>query len=229
MLTIHHLQRSQSERIPWLCEELAIPYELKLYQRSPLLSPPELVALSPLGAAPVITDTTTDPSKPLKLAESAAIVEYIIQKHGNGRLALPPAHESYTDYLYWFHLSNGNLQPCLQRSMHFRMLKLAPDNPVQKNVDTRLKKILDLYNDRLTQVPWLAGDEFTAADLMSVFSFTTMRLFYPMDLTGHDGIVSWLRRVGERPAYRAAMEKSDLGFAPLLGGETPELFPPLQR
>ena len=84
MLTVHHLHRSQSERIVWLCEELGIPYELKCYKRDPvtILAPPELKALHPMGAAPVITDDR------LVLAESAAIVEYIIAKHGGGRLAL---------------------------------------------------------------------------------------------------------------------------------------------
>jgi glutathione S-transferase len=224
MLTVHHLQRGQSERIVWLCEELGIPYELKLHQRSPVLSPPELVALSPLGAAPVLIDSTFNAAHPLLLAESAAVVEYIIHKHGNGRLALPPSHENYADYLYWFHLSNGNLQPCIQRSMHFRMLKLGPDNQAQKGIDARLKKILDHYNDRLIQVPWLAGQEFTAADIMSVFSLTTMRVFQPIDLTGYNGIVSWLERVGNRPAYRSAMAKSDPGFTPALSPEAPPPF-----
>lgn len=227
MLTVHHLQRAQSERVLWLCEELSIPYELKLYQRSPFLSPPELVALSPLGAAPVIIDSTFDPSKPLKLAESAAIVEYIIHKHGNARLALPPSHKDYADYLYWFHLSNGNLQPCMHRCMQIWMLKLGPDNLTQKNANGRLQKVLDMFNDRLIQFPWLAGEEFTAADIMNVYSLTTMRLFYPLDLTGYDGILSWLQRIGERPAYRAAMERGDPGFKPLLGGDAPESFPGL--
>lgn len=95
MLTVHHLQISQSERIVWLCEELEIPYTLKLYQRAPFLAPPELKALHPMGAAPVITDG------PITLAESPACVEYIIQKHGSGRLMLPPSHPDYADYLYW--------------------------------------------------------------------------------------------------------------------------------
>jgi glutathione S-transferase len=224
MLTVHHLQRGQSERIVWLCEELSIPYDLKLYQRSPVLSPPELVALAPLGAAPVITDSTFDPNKPLKLAESAAIVEYIIHKHGNGRLALPPSHKDYADYLYWFHLCNGTLQPAILRGMQFRMLGLEPDNPARKNAEARLNKILDNYNNRLTQVPWLAGEEFTAADIMTVFSLTTMRVFYPIDLTRYVGILSWLRRVGQRPTYRVAMDKSDPGFEPPLGAEAPEPF-----
>jgi glutathione S-transferase len=107
MLRIHHLGHSQSERIVWLCEELGIPYELRHYRRYAVtrLSPPELRALHPLGAAPLIEDGD------LLLAESAAIVEYIIVRHGGGRLRLDPSHPDYAAYLYWFHFSNGNLHP----------------------------------------------------------------------------------------------------------------------
>src|SRR6186713_2601892 len=103
MLTIHHLGYSQSERIVWLCEELGIRYELRRYQRDAVtrLSPPELKRLHPLGAAPLIEDGN------LLLAESAAIVEYIIVKHGGGRLRLNPEHPDYAAYLHWFHFSNG--------------------------------------------------------------------------------------------------------------------------
>lgn len=221
-LQVHHLQRAQSERIPWLCEELNISYDLKLYKRAPMFSPPELVALSPLGAAPVIIDSTFDQAHPLKLAESAAIVEYIIHKHGNGRLALPPSHKDYADYLYWFHFANGNLQPVVSRCMNFRMLKLGSDNPVQKNIDNRLKKVLDHFNDRVSQSTWLAGEEFTAADIMSVFTLSTMRFFFPIDLTEYNGIVAWLARVGERPAYKKAMAKSDPEMEPALSAKGPE-------
>ena len=227
MLTVHHLQRSQSERIIWLCEELEIPYELKLYQRDPLFSPPDLVALTPLGTAPVIMNTSFNPSNPLLLAESGAITEYIIHKHGNGRLAFPPTHQNYADYLYWFHLSNSNLQAILHRTMQISLLKLGADHPTQKNVDTRVKRMLDMFNDRLTQNTWLVGEAFTAADIMSVFSLTTMRLFYPIDLTGYDGILAWLQRVGERPAYRRAMEKGDPGMTPCLEAKPPAPFPGL--
>lgn len=222
MLTVHHLQRSQSERIVWLCEELAIPYELKLYKRDPILAPPDLAALTPLAAAPVITDTTFNTSKPLTLAESPAIAEYIIQKHGSGRLALPPSHQDYADYLYWFHLSNGNLMPSMIRSAIIRQLKLDPDSPVQKNADFRFKRLLKHIDDRLKEVPWLAGNEFTAADIMSIFPLSTMRLFYPIDLNGYEGILSWFERVSQRPAYKKAVEKGDPGFTPLLTGERPK-------
>jgi glutathione S-transferase len=113
MLKIHHLGHSQSERIVWLCEELGLAYELRHYTRDAftILSPPELKTLHPLGAAPLIEDGD------LLLAESAAIVEYIIVKHGGCRLKLGPEHPDYAAFLYWFHFSNGNLQPAMGRLM----------------------------------------------------------------------------------------------------------------
>lgn len=98
-LVIHHLGVSQSERVVWLCEELGIDYELKLYQRAPLFSPPEYCKLHPLCAAPVIHDGE------LTLGESAACVEYIINTYGQGRLSVKPGEENYADYLYWFRKS----------------------------------------------------------------------------------------------------------------------------
>jgi glutathione S-transferase len=126
MLTIHHLGHSQSERIVWLCEELGIPYELRHYRRDAVtrLSPPDLRALHPLGAAPLIEDGD------LLLAESAAIVEYIIVRHGGGRLRLDPSHPDYAAYLYWFHFSNGNLQPVMGRLMMVSRAGLPADHPL---------------------------------------------------------------------------------------------------
>lgn len=105
MLTVHHLGKSQSERIVWLCEELAIPYELKLYDRDPVtrLAPPAYKALHPIGAAPVITDGD------LVMAESGAIIEYIVARYGNRRLVLPPDHPDFAQFVYWFHFANGTL------------------------------------------------------------------------------------------------------------------------
>ena len=212
MLTIHHLGKSQSERIIWLCEELAVPYELKHYTRDAvtILSPPELKALHPLGAAPVITEGE------LVLAESGAIVEYIIAKHGGGRLALGPAHPDFAQYLYWFHFANANLQPNMGRNMMLRRLDLAPDNPTLVALRGRLDRVLDLVEARLRDATYLAGAEFTAADIMTVFSLTTMRIFMPLDLAPYPHILAYLRRIGEREAYRRAMLKGDPGMAPLL-------------
>ncbi|MHC2324808.1 glutathione S-transferase [Bradyrhizobium diazoefficiens] len=113
MLTVHHLGKSQSERIVWLCEELEIPYELKRYARDSvtMLAPPDYKALHPIGAAPVITDGD------LVLAESGAIVDYIMARYGNGRLVLRPDDPDFAQFLYWFHFANGTLQAGMGRLM----------------------------------------------------------------------------------------------------------------
>ena len=212
MLRIHHLGRSQSERIVWLCEELGLPYELQHYVRDPatMLSPPELKALHPLGAAPLVQDGD------LLLAESAAIVEYIIVKHGGGRLKLGPEHPDYATFLYWFHFSNGNLQPGMGRLMMVSRAKLPADHPVRASVESRLDRLMALVERRLGEAPYFAGREFTAADIMSVFSLTTMRLFQPVDLAPYPNIRGYLQRIGERPAYRRAMAKGDPDLSPML-------------
>ena len=212
MLRIHHLGHSQSERIVWLCEELGLPYELRHYTRDAvtILSPPELMALHPLGAAPLIEDGD------LMLAESAAIVEYIIVKHGGGRLKLGPDHPDYAAFLYWFHFSNGNLQPAMGRLMMVSRAKLPADHPVQASVQGRLNRLMALVETRLGEATYLAGREFTAADIMSVFSLTTMRLFQPVDFAPYPNIRAYLQRIGERPAYRRAMAKGDPDLTPML-------------
>ena len=212
MLRIHHLGHSQSERIVWLCEELGLTYEIRHYTRDPvtILSPPELKALHPLGAAPLIEDGD------LLLAESAAIVEYVIVKHGGGRLKLGPAHPDYAAFLYWFHFSNGSLQPAMGRLLMMSRVRLPTDHSVQASVQGRLDRVMAHVEARLGEAPYLAGREFTAADIMSVFSLTTMRLFQPVDLAPHPNILAYLQRIGERPAYRRAMAKGEPDLTPKL-------------
>lgn len=212
MLKIHHLGHSQSERIVWLCEELGLPYVLEHHTRDPVtrLSPPALKALHPLGAAPLIEDGD------LLLAESGAIVDYIIEKHGGGRLKLGPAHPDFAAFVYWFHFSNGNLLPAMGRLMMVSRTGLPADHPVLTAVLGRLDKVMALVEARLGEAAYLAGDEFTAADIMSVFSFTTMRLFQPMDLAPYPNVRAYLQRIGGRPAYRRAMAKGDPDLVPML-------------
>jgi glutathione S-transferase len=212
MLTVHHLGKSQSERIVWLCEELAIPYELKRYTRDPvtILAPADYKALHAIGAAPVITDGD------LVLAESGAVVDYIMAKYGDGRLALNSGHRDFAQYLYWFHFANGTLQANMGRNMILNRLKLADDNPVLLATRTRVDRAFDLVEARTREVEYLAGSEFTAADIMMGFSLTTMRYFLPYDLARCPSIVSYLARIGSRPAYRRAMEKGDPEMALLL-------------
>jgi glutathione S-transferase len=211
MLKIHHLGHGQSERIVWLCEELGVPYDLAKYTRDPVTraSPPELKALHPIGAAPLLEDGD------LLLAESAAIAEYILARHGGGRLRYGPDHPAFASYLYWFHFANGTLQPAMLRSMVVGRSGLAPDHPMHASAQGRLDKVLALIEARLGENDYLVG-EFTAADIMSVFSLTTMRLFHPMDLAPYPNILAYLQRIGGRPAYQRAMAKGDPDLTPLL-------------
>ena len=148
MLTVHHLGVSQSERIVWLCEELGLPYELKIYDRDAVtrLAPPEYKALHPLGAAPVIEDGD------VLLAESGAIVEYIVARYGKGRLVLAPDHPDFAQFLYWFHFANGTLQPATGRNMILGRLDLPADNALIKAMKARLDLALGLVEAQLPAV-----------------------------------------------------------------------------
>jgi glutathione S-transferase len=212
MLTVHHLGKSQSERIVWLCEELGIPYELKHTVRDSktMLAPSDYKALHPIGAAPVITDGD------LVLAESGAVVEYIVAKYGNGALALKPDHPDFANFLYWFHFANGTLQANMGRLMILNRLKLEDDNPILARTRARVDRCFDLVNARTGEADYLAGQEFTAADIMMGFSLTTMRYFQPYDLKRCPNVLAYLARIGSRPAYRRAMERGDPGMALLL-------------
>ena len=216
-LTIHHLQVSQSERLPWLCEELNIPYTLTLHQRAPIFSPQSIKDLNSLGQAPVIQDGS------LTLAESAACAEYIVHVYGNGKLALPPSHKNYADYLFWFHSANSNLQPLV-----LMMLQLAnvdsTTSPSARRYAERFEKLLVLMDTRLLENAWLAGDEFTTADIMTVFTLTTMRVFYPFDLTGYQGILGYLKRVTQRDGYKKARAKADPELEIMIEGKPPRPF-----
>ena len=210
MLTVHHLGKSQSERIVWLCEELEIPYELKRYARAPLLAPPDYKALHPIGTAPVITDGD------LVLAESGAVVQYIATRYGGGRLMLSDGHPDFAAFLYWFHFSNGTLQPAMGRSMILTRLKLAADDPVRVMASARLDRAFDHVEARTKEARYLAGDAFTVADIMMGFSLTTMRYFLPYDLARLPSLRAYLKRIGSRPAYQRAMAKGDPGMTLLL-------------
>ena len=176
-----------------------------------------------MGAAPVIQDATSG-GKPITLAETPACAEYIIQVHGGGRLALPPSHPDYAEYLYWFHFANSNLQCQMSTSFRFGRSNATEDDMFKKSTVDRKAKVLAFIDDRLSKVPWLAGQEFTAADIMSVFSLSTMRVFAPTDLGPYSNILKYLERVGERPAYKRSMAKADPGMGPYLGAETPAEF-----
>ena len=212
MIIVHHLGVSQSERVVWLCEELDIPYTLQHYDRDPItrLAPAAYRKLHPMGIAPVITDGD------LVLAESGAILEYLNVKYGGGRLGVGPDRHNFADYLFWFHFANGTMMPSEMSSVILRLLGLKGDNPMIAMLNERSIRGYAMVEERLGVVPYFAGNELTAADMMMLFPLSTMRAFAPRDLAPFPHIRAYLRRIGERPAYRRAMAKAAPGLTPLL-------------
>jgi glutathione S-transferase len=212
MITVHHLGVSQSERVVWLCEELALPYTLKRYTRDPVtkLAPQEYRTLSPMGIAPVITDGD------LVLGESGAILEYLIAKYGGGRLAVTSAQSNFADYLFWFHFANGTLMPSEMSTMMGAMLSLPQDNPLMSIFRERSARAFALIERRLRDSAYFAGADFTAADIMMLFPLTTMRGFTRRDFAAQPAIQAYLQRIGERPGYRRAISQGDPGMTPML-------------
>ncbi|KAH8898082.1 glutathione S-transferase [Thozetella sp. PMI_491] len=216
-LIVHHLQVSQSERITWLCEELGIEYVLKIYQRAPILAPPEYKALHPMGAAPVIQDGD------LTLAESGACIEYLSHMYGNTKLFVKPESPSYADFLYWWHWGNSSFQPVLTRAMMMRSAGVSTEGNVMATVSKdRLNKCLALLDTRLQDHEWLAGNEFTAADIMVVFSLTSFRYWYAYSLQEYGNILRYLARIGKREGYMRALKKIDPKMEPALEAECPQ-------
>ena len=211
MLTVHHLGVSQSERIVWLCEELGIDYALKRYDREPAgMGPAAYKSLHPLGTAPIITDGD------VVLAESAAIMEYIIVKHGGGRLAVGPDQANCPDYLYWFHFANGSMMPSALVELVITMVTGRPDAPGTAQLRARGDLAFAMVEKRLGEAPWFAGDAFTAADIMMNYPLTSMRRPVPRDISPYPNLLAYLQRIGERPAFQRAMAKADPGLAPML-------------
>ena len=204
MLTVHHLGESQSERIVWLCEELAIPYDFIRYDREATgAAPPEYKALHPLGTAPIITDGG------IALAESGAIVEYISRKYAGGRLILGPDHPQFADYLFWFHYANGSLVPAFMMDMVAKRMGAEP-------MGGRTDLGFEMVESRLGEAKWFAGSEFTAADVMMVFMLTSGRVHSGRELGASPNLRAYLQRVGARPAHQAAMAKAEPQRGPML-------------
>lgn len=212
MITVHHLGVSQSERIVWLCEELAVPYTLQRYDRDPAthMAPAEYKALHPMGVAPVIRDGE------LVMAESGAIAEYIMQKYADGRLSVGPRQKNFADYLFWFHFANGTFMPSEMGTLIAGSLNLKAGDPIMASLNKRSELAYSMIEKRLGEAAYFAGDEFTAADVMMLFPLTTMRMFARRTLDSMPNVRAYLQRIGERPAYRRAMAKGDPGMSPLL-------------
>jgi glutathione S-transferase len=201
MITIYHLNASRSERIVWLMEELGLPYKLEQVTRETSgLAPAAFRDIHPLGKAPVIHDGDT------VLIESGAIIEYIIQRYGQGRFAVPVASPDYARYLQWFHFAEGSAM--LQFLAYLRMRRLtdgdetAPLFAWARETNTRY---LHLMNDALAARPYYAGEAFTAADIMMVFVVHFLKHWAKLDLSPYPNFEPYLDRIGQRPAYQKAM------------------------
>lgn len=203
MLIVHHLGISQSDRIVWLCEELELPYVLKRYERDPKtrLAPADYRALTPFGTAPVLSDGG------IVLGESAAIIEYIAQIYGDGRFMIRPGSPNYADFLFWFHFANGSFMPAAM--IDSIASRVGGEDALMAALRARFDRAYDLLEERLGKVPFLAGETFTAADIMTLFPLTTMRLFSRRDISPYPHIRAYIQRVATRPAFQRAMRKAE--------------------
>ncbi len=218
-LTVHHLGISQSERAVWLCEELALDYEFKRYDRRAdnRLAPDELKALHPAGMAPVIQDTSDGGD--LVLAESGAICEYIDRKYGGAKHCLDTGHPDFADHLFWFHYTNGTF---MTNGMMQLMLTMAQGDEQPKNampmqfVADRTQKAWDMVEARLGEAEYFGGSQLTLADIMMVYCLTTGRMMRQVPLGDRPNTAAYLKRIGQREAYQRAWAKCEPGMEPNL-------------
>ncbi|MEQ8314736.1 MAG: glutathione S-transferase [Gammaproteobacteria bacterium] len=214
MITLHHLEYSQSFRILWLLEELGCEYELKIYERDKAThqAPPEYKALSPLGTAPVITDGE------LSLAESSAITDYILDNTPEQQLRPAAGHTDRARYLFWFHAAQGSMMPLMLMEAVFNILitrvpfwmrpivSSALNQASSRMILPRMNKLLEVAEKDLAEKPWFGGDHLTAADIV---------MSYPMESARernfiteeHEQCLAWLERVKECSSYQAARQK----------------------
>ena len=207
MLIIHHLGVSQSDRVVWLMEELGLPYELVWHRRgADNLLPPSYMALHPAATAPVVQDGER------MLCESAAILETICHKYAGGKLTVGPDQPNYYDYLYWMHFNNNAL------GLFFARLALGtqPANPNSERMKGLVQRREDGYarfmEQTLAASPFLAGPEFTCADIMSVFNLVSFPSW--RDRGDIPNTRAYLERVTKRPAYIKAMKIAGPGATP---------------
>ncbi|MFA5630160.1 MAG: glutathione S-transferase [Porticoccaceae bacterium] len=199
MITIYHLGASQSDRIVWLMEELGLPYELVWFDRLPsMLAPPEYKALHPVATAPTIRDGD------LVMCESVAIIEYIVNRHGAGRLGVAADKPNYPDYLYWMQF-NQSLMSAISVNMVAKAVPGADDNVFAQSSRDRITRYYNQLEQRLGESDYLAGREFTAADIQNLFAFTTMPRFGGPAISHLKNLSAYVDRVTARPAYRKAM------------------------
>jgi glutathione S-transferase len=215
MIIVHHLNNSRSQRILWLLEELGLEYEIRKYQRDPetMLAPPELKAVHPLGKSPVISDGD------IVVAESGAIVEYLVEKYGNRRLVPAPGTAAKRQYTYFLHFAEGSAMSPLLMKLVFDKIESTKmpffAKPIAKGISAKvktafinpnIKRNMDFLESELANRDWFAGEAFSAADIQMSFVLEAaasrggLGAKYPK-------LGAWLKRIHERQAYKAALER----------------------
>ena len=215
MIIVHHLNNSRSQRVLWLLEELGVPYEVKRYQRDAktMLAPPELRAVHPLGKSPVIEDGAAT------LAESGAIIEYLVDRYGGGRLAPAAGTPGRLRYRDWMHFAEGTVMPPLLLKLVFDRIEKGPMpffvRPVARAIARRAKsgfvqpnidRNLDHMERELEQSAWFAGAEFSAADVQISFPLEAAAARGGLDAK-RPRLMAFLERIHARPAYRRALDR----------------------
>ena len=214
MITVHHLNNSRSQRVLWLLEELGLPYEVKRYERDAKtsLAPPELRQVHPLGKSPVITDDGR------VVAESGAIVEYLVDRYGNGRFK-PAGEQDLLNYRYYLHFAEGSAMPPLLMKLIFSKIKRSPmpffakpiargiadkvlASFVQPNIDAQLR----FLETELAARAWFAGAEFSAADVQMSFPLEAAAA-RGGSMDAYPRLKAFLDRIHARPAYQRALER----------------------
>ena len=215
MITVHHLENSRSQRVLWLLEELALPYEVKRYARDArtMLAPPELKRAHPLGKSPVITDGD------ITVAESGAIVEYLVDAYGGSTLKPPAGTPEHRRYVYWLHFAEGSAMPPLLMKLVFDQVRKAKlpffvkpvargiaDKVTQGFIAPNIAQQLAFMEAELATRPWFAGAAFSAADIQMSFPLEAAAGRAGLDAR-YPQLTDWLARIHARPAYRRALER----------------------
>ena len=215
MVVVHHLNNSRSQRVLWLLEELELPYEVKRYERDSktMLAPPALLAIHPLGKSPVIVDGD------VTVAESGAIIEYLVDKYGAGRLIPPAGSRERLRYTYWLHYAEGSaMTPLLFKLVFDRIAANPAPWPVsaiarriaatvtRSFVTPNLTRQLDYVEAELGSQAWFAGAQFTAADVQMSFPLEIAVSRAGLD-AGRPNSIAFLERIHARDAYRRALER----------------------
>ncbi|MDZ8140258.1 MAG: glutathione S-transferase [Nostoc sp. DedQUE04] len=202
MIVVHHLNNSRSQRVLWLLEELGIEYEIEFYERDAktMMAPESLRQVHPLGKSPVITDAD------LAIAESGAIIEYLVDRYGNGRLVPASGTPEHLRYKYWLHYAEGSAMPLLVMRLVLNNFGAGDSSVVSGFVAPQIKLHFDYIEDELRKNTWFVGNEFTAADIQMSFPLEVIAAL-PEEVENRPKLKEFVERIHERPAYKRALER----------------------